>query len=359
MHTHPFAVCLLVAAGVAQQALVLPAAAGAQDGTTNCTMAGFTGRYRQQVLIGPSLLGGALGQTISHITVRRDGAPLPLSAGTARWTVRIGRAPFAYVDALSSRFDDNLGAAGHVVFTGSVQLPAAPRLPHRNAATWSAPDAVTVAFTPAYRYAGGVLCIEIEGEPESGSASDWWPVDAETDGVRGRRTIVGQGCGPVAVQASNTATVDARELRADSTVRLLHLAEAGSVSLAAISAGALGSPIELGMFGAPGCWLQILPDLTVPVAVGGDPLRRNIGSALLPLRIPNAPASLGATFYAQWFDLGVRGLSVSNAVKLEIASAVTTLDAAMLTSRRTDAGRFPEVGRVEMGVMPVLRLRVQ
>lgn len=75
--------------------------------------------------------------------------------------------------------------------------------------------------------------------------------------------------------------------------------------------------------------------------------------------MPNAPASLGATFYTQWFDWNGQGLSVSNAVRLEVAGAVAALDAAMLTSARTDAGPFPEMGRVDVGIMPVLRLNVQ
>ena len=131
------------------------------------------------------------------------------------------------------------------------------------------------------------------------------------------------------------------------------------MTLAGISVGLLGSPIELNMLGAPGCWLQLLPDVVVPVAVRGNHLGRSIGSAEFPLRIPNAPTSLGACFYAQWFDVSVGGLTVSNAVKLEIATTVTSLDAAMLTSSRTDTGALPDRGRVEVGVMPVMQLTLR
>lgn len=122
---------------------------------------------------------------------------------------------------------------------------------------------------------------------------------------------------------------------------------------------AFATPIELTMLGAPGCWLRIPLDILIPAAVRHDPLGRGIGSAHVALRIPNAPASLGACFYAQWFDVSPQGLTVSNGVKLEIASIATGLGAAMLTSDRTDVGPFPDRGRVEVGVMPVLQLHLR
>lgn len=95
---------LLAAPVFGQQVVVVPSAASSRDGTTNCAMAGFTGRYRQQVLVSPVLLSGALGQVIEQITLRRDGAAPPLRGGAAQWAVRIGSAPFATIDAISDRF---------------------------------------------------------------------------------------------------------------------------------------------------------------------------------------------------------------------------------------------------------------
>ncbi|MEZ5963851.1 MAG: hypothetical protein R3F56_08410 [Planctomycetota bacterium] len=358
MHPRLVALSLMVGPLVAQPAVV-PAAAASRDGSTNCSLAGFVGRHRQQTLIGSDLLRQMVGRSITDIAVRRDGSAPALSVGAALLTVRIGPTPFADVESLSSRFDDNLGPAGRVVFSGMVQLPAAPSLPNRNAATWMTPDAVSIPFAAPYACGAGTLCVQIDGEPVVGSESAWWPVDAEWDGIRGRRIIIGDGCGSAAANASHTATVSERELRPDSTARLQHLAESGALTVAAIAGSELSNPIELSMLGAPGCWLHLVPDVTLPLSVRGDPLGRGIGSAHLPLRLPNAPASLGAAFYVQWFDATARGIAASNALRLEIASSALGLQAAMVTSRREDTGPLPGEGRIEMGVMPVLRFGLQ
>jgi hypothetical protein len=353
-----FGFLALVTCSYAQSSIVVPAAAAARDGTANSEAAGFTERRRQQFLIGPSLLGPMRGRAIQRLTFRRDGAQPPLVGGQTRLTVQLSVAPFGTIDASSVRFADNHGGSPQPSFDATLVLPDAPRLPHRHAATWAAPHVVSIPLAPAFRYEGGVLCIELRGEPVDGSRSTWWPIDCETDGVQGSRTVVGTGCGRVAAQASNTASVAERGLRPSATAELLHLTDASAVTVVGLSALPLATPIELAMLGAPGCWLQILPDVTVPVAVRGNHLGRGIGSARCALRIPNAPASLGASFYAQWFDATAQGLAVSNGLRLDIAGTPTAIDAAMLISPPT-SGVWPESGRLDVRVMPVLEFGLQ
>jgi len=145
MQSFWLAMGLALAAQSSAQDVVVPANAAAQDGGSNCDVAGFTGRYRQQVLIGPTLLGAVANRTIASLSFRRDGAQPALVGGLAHVKVTMGEASIPRVGAASMRFADNFGPFARVVFDGIVVLPAAPRLLDRNAATWSSPDAVTLS----------------------------------------------------------------------------------------------------------------------------------------------------------------------------------------------------------------------
>src|SRR5690606_1044808 len=301
---------------VAQTGIVVPAAAATRDGTTNAEAAGFTERRRQQVLIGTSLLSPLLGRTIDRLTFRRDGALPPLVAGQTRLQVSVSIAPFGSIEDTSLSFDANHGAPTTIVFDATVDLPAAPRLSHRNGATWSVPDIVTVPFSAPFTYPGGILCLEFRGEPVAGRASTWWPIDCESDGVRGRRTSLGPGCGRVASQAALTATAAESGLRPGATAELVHLTDSTAATILALAVQPLRDPFELAGLGAPGCWLHVLPDVTLPAPVTGSYFGRGIGSARCALRIPEGPASLGAVLYAQWFDATTHGLAASNGLQL-------------------------------------------
>jgi len=303
------------------------------------------------------VLGPITGRTIDRLTLRRDGASPPLMRGQSRLKVSISVAPFASIDEASPRFAENRTEPAVIVFDATVNLPAAPRLPHRNAAGWTAPDVVTIPFSTGFRYDGGVLCIELEGEPAPGNTSTWWPIDCESDGIQGTRTVIGQGCGPV--PATPSATVAERSLRAGATPELLHVTTSDAASLLGLAIQPLSVPIDLTPFGAPGCVLHVAPDVAVPVGVRGNHLGRGIGSARCALHIPNGPASLGATLYVQWFDATPQGLAVSNGLRLDVAAAPAWLDAAMVSSVPVASGALPDSGRLDVGVMPVVQLGLQ
>jgi hypothetical protein len=346
------------ASAVGQRWVVVPSAAERQDGMSLEHAPGIDRKVRQQVVIAESLVASLRGSTIEAMTFRRDGFLPALAAASARWTVSLSASPALDPAHTSSRFTANHKTAAQVVFSGTVTFPASPRLPHRHAATWDAGDTVSIALTAPFLYAGGGLCVQIDSEP-IGTPASWWPLDVEADGIGGTRTFFGLGCGDVAGRVTRTGSVDARALRAGSTVRFVNIAAAGSPAVMLLSLNILPAPVDLAPFGAPGCVLWVLPDvLMMGVArMRAGPLRP--GAANMTLELPTSGAVLGACLHTQWVNFEGARMTTTNAIKAQIASQPASLGAAMVRAAAVGSDPLPEVGEVEPGRMPVVRFTLR
>ncbi len=58
-------------------------------------------------------------------------------------------------------------------------------------------------------------------------------------------------------------------------------------------------PLELGILGAPGCWLGISPDVILSTVTNGT------GAASISLPVPGSPRTLGQNLFAQWIGVDV------------------------------------------------------
>lgn len=352
------AVGLLIAASLSAQVqqLVIPSVAATRDGNSSGRVAGFMQAHRQQMLVGASWLTGVAGREITALTFRRDGWPVDHTAGSAELRVRMSTSVGLDPQQAATQFDVNLGPQWLEVFRGAVVLPASGRLPHRDAATWAPPHVVVVPLAVPYPYRGGTLCIDIEGSPVAGAVSTWWSVDHHVDPASGSRTYFGQACGSSTGWPAHTATTDPKSLRPGASIRIAGIGSLGDAAVLLLGATALPSPINLAFLGAPTCTLDIAPDVSVPSTVRTRFGMRSFGGADVALRLPLDANALGAVLYAQWAMLGIRGLSTTNAVRLQLASAPATVDAAVITSARTTTGAFPASGDLRIGALPVLQI---
>lgn len=338
------------APGIAQTVLTLPSTVASRDG--DGISPGFDTLRRWQILLGPRELSAIFGRQLSELRLRRDGNLLDLRPGRARVTLTISTTT---IDPRRSSavFADNHGPSPVTVLQTVVDLPAAPPLAHRDAATWEPPDALVLTFTRAFAYSGGTLCIQIDAEPVQGAISSWWPFDRHRGAQFGRVQTIGVGCGPTAGRVTRMASVEARQLVPGGTPRFLGFADAGTVAFLGLAATDLPNPIDLGFVGAPGCVLNILPVLMIP-SMAQPGLAGRPGVARVELPLPADSGFVGASLFAQWtFWNGV--LTTSNALGLQLSGTPVTFDGATVEAGGTTS--FPTAGRVEVGAIPVLQLR--
>ncbi|MCA8973401.1 MAG: hypothetical protein KDC98_01700 [Planctomycetes bacterium] len=76
-------------------------------------------------------------------------------------------------------------------------------------------------------------------------------------------------------------------------------------------------PLDLGNFGAPGCWQYVNPLALVPTVTD------TAGGAVMPFAIPNSAAYYGTRIYAQWacVDAGANSLGVTTSDYARMRSA--------------------------------------
>ncbi len=359
MQLHALSTLLLIAM-LPAQAVVVPAAFAGQDATG--PLDPFPGTYldaRQQVLIGSSQLTSLQAGTtqVTAVAFRRDGSSTSaLAAGRARLVVRVSSGARSPTDA-SSAFADNHGATSHTVFDGEVAFPASPRLNRRDEPNWSAAYSFTIPFQSPVTYQGGVLCIELEGRALQASR---WPVDYHVDPVQGSVTRIGTACGSIVRVTSRTASASTWYLRPGATAIVDVIEEHGAWSMLMLNAQGLNPPLDLSALGAPGCSLHVMPLVSLPTLVTRRPgrgmLHPGIGRVQLPL--PNLTNFAGAQIFAQWLNVSGGRLTTSDALVLGLG-AVATTDAAVVSSARVDGMAFPPTGRLRIGAMPVVSLRVQ
>ena len=355
MHTR-LVVLLLLATACAQSTLTIPAIAATREGNANILGPGFARLCREQFLFGQLHLTAALGHDLVALRLRRNGSFPDYKAGRAHVTVLLSASPLLDVHAPSPVFAENHHAPPTTVFDGTLDLLDSPRLPRGQAPLWFPPDAVTIPFAIPFRYAGGTLCIQLDGRPDASSPPDWFAIDAERDLARGMAIKVGHGCGPVAPWATSMAGTDEWMLRPGSTPHFVGIGEPHTLAVMFLGAAVMDPGIDLTAVGAPGCNLHVLPLTTIPAIVGRSIGGPRPGGASVQLRMPGQPGMLGATFGVQWAYLSSVGLATSDALAIQLAATASTLDGAVVISRKTLGSAFPEHGTVNVGVIAAVQI---
>ncbi|MEZ5963849.1 MAG: hypothetical protein R3F56_08400 [Planctomycetota bacterium] len=350
------AVCSLLGP-LAGQSISIPGQVPPQDGIgVPEPFPGAYARLRQQFVFGASWLGGLQGRSLTGISFKRDGSwTKAMPGGRARVLVRVSSLA-VLPTRVSTTFLANHGAVIEQAFVGTLVFPDSPALPHRDAADWSPSHSFRIDFARPVLYRGGALCVDIEGEPESGAVAEHWRIDYTQVASQGGVVHSGDGCGVVRSRMRTMAAADPRELQAGAAPRLVAFADPGSASAMVVAPSLLPQPLDLGFLGAPGCHLYVDPMVTLPCGfAAGAPARVET-----TLPFPSDAIFAGAQVFVQWVHFAPTGISASEALGLTLAGVLPGLDAAVLTSRRVDGQpRLPDVGYLSSSKLPAVQLHVQ
>jgi hypothetical protein len=209
-------------------------------------------------------------------------------------------------------------------------------------------------------YAGGNLCVDIEGEPVPGSATAWWPLDGSTDPGAGSMQRVGASCAP-----RLSASAPAAWLRPAASARLLASGQPQSVG-AALLGNPLSAPVDLAFLGAPGCMLRVSPDIVFLTGFSIPPAPDMPGDAQILLQIPSGPALLGIVLHQQWLNLqrpdartNPAGMTLTHALVLQVTRAAPRARVVTVRSGLSRSGPVPSNGVVLPGRSPVMRFTFQ
>ena len=339
------------------QSLVLPSALTSIDGVA--IGEAFPGTFlksRQQILLDAAWLSALPPQApLNAIAFRRDGADLrALAAGRAQITLRVSSQATAS-NAASEAFTFNSGNDARVVFQGEVAFPASPALQHRNDPDWGPQHSFTLPFTTPFSYAGGTLCIDIEGTPVQATR---WPIDYHSDLQIGRVQRLGSACGPVSAITTKTARVSEWALRPGASITFQMIGERYSLGILMLGSTQFSPPLPLGFLGAPGCFLHVDPLITAWSSVTPRPGRapNHPGIGEVQVQMPHQPGIVGALLFAQWLNIAGTNLTASDGLQLMFAGGLVPYGAGTVTSARADGLPMPATGRVAPGHAPVMRL---
>jgi hypothetical protein len=352
--------CVAIAASVhAQNEVYVPPVYQMLDAPGLGRCAGFTQRLRQQILISSAYLNSARGQTLTSLTLRRDGSFRgALAAGAVDLVLSLSETTVA-PDAAQPGLAGNRTALPTTVVQGRVNLPASPAIGSANEPTWVAPYAVTIPFAEGFTYRNGHLCMDIDGVPVAGNAAPWWPIDYALDGSTGSVVNIGSGCGRF-----NRASASRSQLVLGGSLRLLASGEPGSVAVPVIGFDAALN-LDMSFLGATGCTLRVNPVLSFvdTYRTAADP--RKPGIAELDLQLPHSPTLLGSRFAVQWLDFqrmlppprwsNAAGITFSNALELTLSARSQTILGTTIEVGVYPTGALPDTGHVTPCRMPVMR----
>lgn len=352
---HLAALTLLATAVIAQD-IVVPASCSTADGRSNGALAGFTQRFRMQVLLRASRLTALQNRELTGFVVRRDGQnPEALQGGRTYLVVRLSTLGVGQA-APSPVFAHNEGNDVREVFRGMITIPDAPALAHRDAATWQSPHAVAVDFTAPFPYLGGTLCLDIEGSPDAMQPARWWPIDFDLATHDAQVAQLGSSCNPRA-----QALCSPSDLLPGGSVRLIGIGRERTLAGLMLGARQATPPLSLDGIGATGCVAHLLPDVTLGNTYSGAP-SAGMAAACAHLHLPNLPSLANATLYAQWLaypdPINPAQLSTTAGLALQMASATTQLSGVVVrTGPLSGTAPTPGDGRVLPQIVPVLCLR--
>ncbi|MBL8752519.1 MAG: hypothetical protein JNK15_04385 [Planctomycetes bacterium] len=286
--------------------------------------------------------------TITGVQMRLDGGA---SAGNKVVDVemRLSTMPVA-LTAFSVDFAQNRGLDETVVLPRQfLTLPAqaggaipSPFLP-------TIPFAVPFAYDP--QQGGLVLEIVVHGQPPGAYSLDVTWVCDSADVAVGPVSCLGSNGQPLGVESAVTQVMWGRPWVARATA-----AQPGAIVLLALGTIDTGPwagmvlPQDLGVMGAPGCFLSI------DVAGSWAAIAANDGTATFPFVVPNSPLALGEwiRFQAAAFDATANplGLVTSRAQKIQVCGAEPV-------ARLWSNGISAQFGTREIGMGAVVRFAVQ
>jgi hypothetical protein len=249
------------------------------------------------------------------------------------------------------------------VFQGRVSLPASPALGERYV-PWESPHAVNIPFTTPFAYAGGNLCIEIDGQQVPGSPC-FRPFDYEWEGQVGVATKYGIACGKYAGRFGISATVTASNLRLATTASFYSWGQPNTSGAMMIGDQKYFPGIDLDVLGATDCDLYVRSTIMIPAAFGSPFRAGEPGTAKVAFQIPPTATLMGAMLWVQWANVEVSlpraewsnplGLTTSNGLEVTISSFPPALGMATVLSDIAYGGVFPSRGRTNVTKAPALR----
>jgi hypothetical protein len=352
----------LTAALAAQtpQHLVVPAAYGTNDAVSYAWLPGASREVRQQTLVGAGHLTPLLGRTLQAIELRRTAENEVFAGGTANLTVTLSIAPHTALEG-SSTFAANVGGSPLQVYSGPVTFPTSPATPPPSPTTavaWTANNTVRIAFSQPFVYPGGTLCIDITGQPISGQNANWWMADAEFEDISGTVQNLGGGCGIYGGPSHEWAYVSPRSLLPGGYAHFQAYGTPWGIGIAAFGQRSpVGVPLSLlGLNAAPGCDAflatidAVMGTVFVPPTVPA--LAASGGDAHIEFKIPASTSMFGLSLTTQWLDW--TQIASSNAIEWTIASAMPTLDMALIDGHPSEAQ-----GNISVHLAHVLRFEYQ
>lgn len=300
-------------AAAAQAALAVPGSHLLQEGTGSTNVPfGRSTPTRVQYAWHGALFPGPV--TITAIAFRLDGGAAA-AAKAVDCELRLSTLPAGLL-AFASDFAANRGADETIVLPRQiVTLPAGAAGGAPSAFLPPLPLAVPFPYDPA----AGMLVLEIvvHGQPPGAYSLDMTYVCDSPDVPLGPPACLGAAGQPLVVESATSQVMWGRPW-----VARVRQAQPGAIALLAlgtIEQGAWGGfvlPQDLGLVGAPGCWLSIDLAGTWFSIAGGD------GSAAFPFTIPNQPELVGEwiRFQAAAFDAAANplGLVTSRAQKVSV-----------------------------------------
>jgi hypothetical protein len=136
------AFCLSLAASALAQDIVVPAGCVARDGRSNGALAGFTQRFRMQILLDATTLTNLQGREVTGFSVRRDGQDLGAQrGGRVHLVVRVSTLAATRAEP-SPVFAQNQGPDVVEVLRGTVNIPDSPALRSRRDARLADPGSL-------------------------------------------------------------------------------------------------------------------------------------------------------------------------------------------------------------------------
>lgn len=336
---------------------VVPATYASTDAVSYEWIAGANADLRQQTLIGASHLTGLVNHPIHAIELRRTAANEIYQGGTANLAVTLSTSPNAPLSC-SQTYQNNVGPDALQVFAGPVTLPTSPATTGPTVA-WTPNNIVRIVFQTPFLYQGGTLLIDVVGQPIAGQNANWWMADAEFEDIKGTTTQVGPGCGAYGGPTHEWSHVARRTLLPGAHARFWAYGPPNGFAIAAFGA-ASPTPIPLASFGipAPGCDMHLLPQLILSTTVTmfepeSNPLLAPYGGvADIRIKLPADPWIFGMRLTTQWLELSQP--ATSNAVEWTVASAMPTLDMALV-----EGSPLESFGEVSVHLAQVFRLEYQ
>jgi hypothetical protein len=336
-------ITLLTSSALCAQGLhVVPRGHASAEGDAMLAMPGISTADRVQIIIAGSELTELSGKQLTGIVLRRDTSHTgALAQAQGQVVVRIGLAASS-PESAARGFAVNLPQSVEV-YRGAITAPASPASPA--GPSWSAQDSAALQFTTGFHYTGGPLCIELEA---LANAATWWPVDAKTDPAGGQATSIGASCGSLQDWVE-TAGVFPAGLVIGRTATFYLNGGPRNPAWLLLGFRLLPQSLDLGPFGAPGCWLHVDPITAMPsVLSDGAAGFAGQGLANVHLHLPVDTGLFGARFAAQWVELQGATFSTSNAIDCQIASIPPTVPMTLV------AARANELPTVRSAAVPIL-----